>query len=697
MLYDFVSDSSIFYFKKLMQIFKKQIDKKIGIIIVLAIFLIALFFITFNNKNLEDKFLFTNTKNIFSKIEKIKKFSSEQEFKTYLASAAETGNYYGYGFRKNVELAQPMAMVEQKTDSAMPERISETNVQVLGIDEPDIVKTNGKEIYFSQESIFWTKTPSLEVMDNFVAPSLTETPSLEVMDNFVAPSYSNVQKTKIINAFPPADLSSISEIDKNGTLLLNKNILVIFSGQEIFGYDVSNPKSPEKKWNIKLDENVFIADSRLYNDKIYLVTKTWINQSRPCLTQLLTINETPLEIKCLDIYHPVSLVPVDTTFVAMSLDPVAGKIEKNISFVGPSDSSVIYMSENGIYITYSYSENMSKFIFAFLKENQDIFPDWLNEKMEKLEKYDISLEAKFTEFQSIFEKYQASLNDDERMKIDNELSNRTSNYYKKHIRELEQTGIIKIGLNNFDISSAGNVPGYPLNQFALDEYKDYLRIATTIGENWRNWGIGMFGNISQESANDVYILDKNLKITGSVKDLGLKEKIYSVRFLEDKGYVVTFRQTDPFYVLDLSNPEKPELKGELKIPGYSSYLHPISNNTILGIGKEEQQIKLSLFDVVDPENPKEIDKYILDEYWSEALNNHHAFLIDKKHNIFFLPGSKGGYIFSYENNKLKLIKTISQISAKRALFINDYLYIIGDDKITVLNETDWEKVNELKF
>ena len=139
------------------------------------------------------------------------------------------------------------------------------------------------------------------------------------------------------------------------------------------------------------------------------------------------------------------------------------------------------------------------------------------------------------------------------------------------------------------------------------------------------------------------------------------------------------------------------MKGELKIPGYSSYLHPISKDIILGIGKENQQVKLSLFNVASLENPKEIDKYLLDESWSEVLSTHHAFLLDKKHNIFFLPGSKGGYIFSYESNKLKLVKAISQISAKRALFINDYLYIIGDDKITIINEIDWEKVNELIF
>ncbi|MEA3560689.1 MAG: beta-propeller domain-containing protein, partial [Candidatus Omnitrophota bacterium] len=95
----------------------------------------------------------------------------------------------------------------------------------------------------------------------------------------------------------------------------------------------------------------------------------------------------------------------------------------------------------------------------------------------------------------------------------------------------------------------------------------------------------------------------------------------------------------------------PELKGELKIPGYSSYLHPINKDRILGMGKEGSKVKVSLFDVELASNPKEADKYILDEYWSDVLNTHHAFLLDAKHKIFFLPGHKGGYIFSYEKNR----------------------------------------------
>jgi len=370
----------------------------------------------------------------------------------------------------------------------------------------------------------------------------------------------------------------------------------------------------------------------------------------------------------------------------------SGKIEKTVSFVGSSDQSVVYMSSKAIYVTYSYFESVIKFFTNFLKERgKDLVPSWLIEKLEKLESYEISDQAKYTEFTILLQRYYNSLSNDERLRIENEIQNRISDYFKEHKRELEKTGIIKIGLEKFEISATGNIPGRPLNQFSLDEYRENLRMATTVGE-----GFWEFGG-QRESANDVYVLDEDLKILGSVQDLGLTERIYSVRFIEDKGYLVTFRQTDPFFVLDLSDQKNPQLKGQLKIPGYSSYLHPITKDKILGIGKEGSQVKISLFDVSDPENPNEIAKYNLDEYWSDILNTHHAFLLDSKHQIFFLPGGRGGYIFSYKDNKLELKRAVSDISAKRAIYINDYLYIIGENKIVVLNELNWEKVNELEF
>jgi len=670
----------------------KEINSKLAIAIVLITAILVGGYIVIECRNFPDSFFSCIVKRTLpskskispvSELDNLKRFASLQDFKLYLKEAESTvPSYFGYVgglgpglmFEESARKSVPLPLTAPVEGGAQPERVSETNVQVAGVDEPDIVKTDGKEIYFSSIRGYWRWGWGEEMRIPYWIKGTT----------------------KVIKAFPPADLKIKKEIDKIGNLLLSDNILMIFSGDKIYGYDISNPESPEKKWTIELEKRNFITGARLYNGKLYLIAKTTINTFRPCPIKPLVVKGAPLEIKCTDIYHPIRPVPVDVTYTAMIVDPRSGEIEKRISFVGSSDSSVVYMSTNGIYVTYSYWGDFIEFFADFFEQEcKDIIPEWFIENLRKLSGYDISKAAKMIEFQVLIEKYFSSLSDDERLKIENELTNRLSDYYKKHKRDLERTGIVKIGLEDFKIHASGDVPGRPLNQFSLDEYQNYLRVAITVGE--RFFGMGSIGLGSRESANDVYVLDKNLKIVGSVKDLGLRERIYSVRFVEDKGYVVTFRQTDPFYVLDLSNPQKPELKGELKIPGFSSYLHPITKERVLGIGKEGSKVKISLFDVSSPDNPSEADKYILDEYWSDILNTHHAFLLDEKHKIFFLPGSKGGYVFSYNNDELKLQKAVSGIRARRAIYINDYLYIIGDNKITVLNEIDWEKVNELEI
>jgi len=671
------------------QFLRKEISTKSATIIIVAVFLIVSGILFLNDKASSPE-SFSFFKNItFPKIpfvnpandiKDIKKFASEEEFKIYLENSSQYAAYGGFGIGGEIALERALvAPAAPSTAQKDVERVSETNVQVLGVDESDIVKTDGKEIYLSSNYYDYGGIRPMMIEDGI---------GVKIM-----PPYYQQIGTRIIQAFPPADLKVISELKKGGELLLAKNILVIFSGQEISGYNVSDSKSPEKKWNIKLDDNASIAGARLYQNKIYLVVRQNINESRPCPIRPLTVSDVALEIKCVDIYYPIAPVPVDSNFTAMILDPASGKINNTVSFVGSSGSSVVYMSESAIYITYTYYESMIKFFSAFLKEEAgDLVPKWLIDKMNKLESYDISQNAKMTEMQTLWNKYLTSLDNDERLKAENELANRSSDYFKEHSRELEKTGIVKIKLDNFTITASGNVPGSPLNQFSLDEYKNNLRIATTVGGQ----SLWFAGNIGRgESVSDVYVLDNNLKLKGVVKDLGKTERIYSVRFIENRGYVVTFRQTDPFYVLDLTDPAAPALKGELKIPGYSSYLHPLAKDKILGIGRENWQVKISIFDVSSASNPVEAAKYTLDEGWSETLSNHRAYLQDSSHEVFFLPGGKGGYIFSYKNGKLELTKAISGISAKRALYINDYLYIIGSNDIIVLNEADWQTVNKI--
>ena len=174
---------------------------------------------------------------------------------------------------------------------------------------------------------------------------------------------------------------------------------------------------------------------------------------------------------------------------------------------------------------------------------------------------------------------------------------------------------------------SGTVTGFLLNQFAMDEYEGHLRVATTSAPQW--WGGGSF-----ESQSRVTVLAVNggdLEEVGMVDGLGKTEQIYSVRFMGDTGYVVTFRQTDPLYVVDLSDPSDPAVVGELKIPGYSAYLHPVGDGLLLGIGQDAsetgatQGTQVSLFDVSDPTNPQRLDSVMVEDAWSAVEGDHRAF------------------------------------------------------------------------
>lgn len=612
------------------------------------------------------------------------KFSSETEFKNYIneGSKSSSGAYFGgsgFGMRAttmeatvpNVGIAQD-AKVLPPVGGGAPERVSETNVQVKGIDEPDILKTDGESLFYSSENRFY--------------PQILRATE---MSQAIYPDRQPQGKTKIINSMPVDKLAVLGNIEKTGQLLLVKNVLVVFADRTIYGFDIKDVASPKEIWKIDLDERSQLTTARLYQDKIYLVTQTGINISRPCPIILMTSGQTSLSINCNEIYHPSTVIPADVTYIASIISPADGKVEKSVSVVGSTSKSVIYMSNKSIYISYSYNMDQAKFLYGFLNEKgKDLISAEVLKKLENLQKLDISNQAKMIELSVILEGFQSSLDENDRLKMENEMANRMKDYTKEHLREFEKTGIAKINLNDIKVTATGAIPGGLLNQFSLDENNDYLRVATTVGGN-------TFG--SSDSANDIYVLDSSLNIVGSVLNLGKGERVYSVRFLGDKGYIVTFKQTDPFYVLDLSNPKAPQVKGELKIPGYSAYLHPLAENRILGVGKDGQQVKLSIFDVTDASNPTEIDKYTLDEYWSEALSTHHAFLQDEKHKVLFIPGNKGGYVVSYENDKLVLKKAISETMAQRAVYINDYLYIVGTDKIVVVDEKTWEIVGTLTF
>ena len=194
--------------------------------------------------------------------------------------------------------------------------------------------------------------------------------------------------------------------------------------------------------------------------------------------------------------------------------------------------------------------------------------------------------------------------------------------------------------------ASGTVEGHLLNQFSMDEHNGYFRVATTIGEPWD----------TETSESQVVVLEqqgRRLTEVGRVGDLGRGERIFSVRFAGDTGYVVTFRQVDPLYVLDLSNPIAPSVAGELKIPGFSTYLHPIGDGLLIGVGQDASDTgrtrgtKVSLFDVSNPANPTELDVIVFPNAHSEAEWDHRAFLYWAPEEMVAIPLTR----YDYEDNE----------------------------------------------
>jgi len=616
---------------------------------------------------------------------KVDKFSSLEEFKSYLANASSV-DVTSYGFGLSMFRAEDTAVTEvapsiglsqdEKALAPSPDRVSETYNQVAGVDEPDIIKTNGTKIFFSRDAQDFYPVPLID--DRIYEEGISKPSSV--------PEYLTGE-TKIINSYPLDKIAEDSSINLNGNLLLYEDTLMVLDYSKITAYNIVDTKNPQKSWEYKYDGS-YLQSGRLLDGKVYLILSKSVDKTTPCPIPLMS-GQRNFEIACTDIYHPVQITNADTTYNALEIDATNGTVEKSTSFLGSSYSSVIYMSKNALYVTFPLQTDYSTFYYNFfLASGTDLIPTSVLEKIQKLSTYEISARAKFVELQTILEQYESTLKVDDRLKFESELTNKMADYAKDHARDLQATGIVKIGLENLDVNANGTVAGSLLNQFSLDEYDNHLRVATTIGAS---------GYIPTESFNEVYVLDNNLKQTGAIKNLALDERIYSVRFLGDRGYVVTFKQVDPFFVLDLSNHNNPKVAGQLKIPGYSSLLHPLPENKILGIGREGNFVKLSLFDVSDPNNPTEVSKYLLDESWSEVLNNHHAFLPDDKFNAFFIPGGKGAYIFEYLNNNLSLVKTISEQQIKRAIYIDNYMFIVSNLSLIAVDERDWSTVTEYTF
>jgi inhibitor of cysteine peptidase len=306
---------------------------------------------------------------------------------------------------------------------------------------------------------------------------------------------------------------------------------------------------------------------------------------------------------------------------------------------------------------------------------------------------------------------------------------------EQRVQETDRSIIHRFAIRNGDISyvGMGEIAGHLLNQFSMDEQNGNLRVATTV-QGYSPSGSYQYSTVS--------VLNPEMKTIGTLEYIAPEEQIYAARFVGDRLYLVTFKRMDPFFVIDLSNPERPGILGKLKIPGFSDYLHPYDETHIIGIGKEtgENQwggvsvegLKLALFDVTDVNNPTLIDQVEIGESGtdSEALREHKAFLFDKQKNLLVIPvrevkqvpytdgkyasyGQKiwqGAYVFgvtpkdgftlrgtiSHNENDEPTYYWDSPSAVRRSLYMDDVLYTISSRKIVMNDVNDIsDRINEV--
>ena len=570
-------------------------------------------------------------------------FSSEEEFKQFI-SGSSSNDLVG----TSSETLERQTTADFSSGTAggsgyEVKRSSDTNIQVSGVGEPDILKNSGEEIFYSPERSYFYR--------------------------------GSAPNTSVFRTLPAENFSETSEIPVNGKMFLT-NDSIISLGENISAY---NRETHERLWKEEL--NATVESARKINGSLYLVLTKNVYRDSPCPVRPLGSTIMP----CTRFYHPNS-GEVDTTYSLIEMDAKTGEILNTNGFVGSRSNSITYVSNDSIYLTYSKSISDTEVMLDFLNsEGRQYLDSETRERIEQLQTYDLSDQSLRNEIQRAIQEYISNLDEGERQEVEKSLENGISNYTDDRKRELTTTSIAKFNLD-LELEAEGKVPGEVNDRFSLDQSSDGLRITTTVGNSWQ---------FDVKSENDLYTLDENLEMQGSVTGMGLNERIYSSRYIDDKAYVVTYRRVDPFHVIDLSDPENPELEGELKLPGFSSYLHPLQKNRILGIGEENGSVKAVIFDVED-DKPSIVDSMVLDDYYSEVSNSHHAFQIDRQNKVFFLPGSDGGHFFSY-NQSLEEKHFVNISDVRRGAFVNQNFYVFGRENASVVDMDTWQTVKKIRF
>ena len=659
-------------------------------------------------------------------------FSSKDQFNAFFKQYGQGGNYGGFGgvLRGDVALMESSVASKAVSPESAPSAqrdFSKTNVQVESIDEADIIKTDGNYIYtITEKTVFIIKAYPGEDAELIATVQLDNYPRGIFIDGDYLAVFGNTGHPKLLNKFGIGRTRGMS-------------FLTV--------YNIADKENPKVEREFKLEGSYF--EARMFGEYVYLITIAWpdsrIHYPTPIIMEGTVLKSMPVTDI---IYFPIPYEsPQMATIHSLKLsEPEKAITSKTLVVEGANN---LYMSENNLYLTYTKYINEWQISQKITKEivEPKISPEEKSfvGKIKSADPDILSPGEKEQKIMQVIQDYINSLDDEDQGELRDEIEKKVQNTLQEY-EFLEYTIIHKVSLDkgNIEVKASGSVPGHIANQFSLDEKDDVLRIATTANERWQ---------ISKEqdaisgeepikegekatpkmmplirrssSSNNIFTLDNDLDIIDSLKGLAEGEQIYSTRFIGDRLYMVTFRQVDPFFVIDLSNPNNIKEIGKLKIPGFSRYLHPYDEDTIIGIGRDateegrQKGIKISLFDVSDVARPKEIAKWVAKEKYSQtsAEWEHKAFLFSKEKELLVIPGYNydyddraesynGALVFKITKDDIKLRGIIDHSAAKqqwyapqveRSLYIEELLYTKSPTLLRINEIESLEKVKNIEL
>jgi len=495
-------------------------------------------------------------------------------------------------------------MSGQSYKSAREPRYSRTNVQHRGIDESHIIKTDGRFIYtVSESSLFIVDVrdgKNSEVAGSVVLPGRAS--GMFIAGDRVMVIGRFVDRNKLIND---------SQHDKLSYVIV---------------FDVRSRRAPRLLARHVLEGR--FVDARLIDGVAYFVLRSRAYpRSKPAPVLATASRVRHVAATQTFAYRQPRQAPSFATVHALRLSRPKKVSSKAVLMGNPT---VVYMSARSLYLADTASANASDMAMVLLPKlvashltSED---SRLIRQIENVDGAVVSTLEKRDKIMNVYCDRLDALEPTQRR----ELRRRAKIGLAEQISKMaahQVTAIHRVDIDgtSLRLGPSGTVPGRPLNQFAFDEYNGILRVATT-----------------RRSDNAVFAMNAELDTVGKLEGLGKNERIYAVRYMGERVYLVTFRQIDPFYVIDASVPTDLRKLGELKIPGVSRYLHPYGHNKILGIGSKDgarRGLKISLFDVSDVSAPRESARLTSDEFFADlqSAHSHRALLIDRYKRLLTVP------------------------------------------------------------